>query len=75
LTVARVLREHRVGCVVESRDGKDVNGLVAARDIAYALAERADWIRRALGTDILDAPVSRIMEVHTCNQELRCATS
>jgi CBS domain-containing protein len=69
--VARVLREHRVGCVVVSRDGKHVNGLVAVRDIAYALAERADWIRKALGTDILDAPISRIMTqgVHTCNQE------
>ncbi len=69
--VVELLRQHRVGCVVVSRDGKHINGLVAVRDIAYAMAERADVIRRALGADILDAPISRIMtqEVRTCSPE------
>ncbi len=67
--VVNLLREHRIGCVVVSRDGKHINGLVAVRDIAYAMAERADRIRTALGADILDAPISRIMtqEVQTCS--------
>jgi CBS domain-containing protein len=69
--VVSLLRQHRTGCVVVSRDGKHIDGIVAVRDIAYAMAERADRIRRALGADILDAPISRIMtrEVHTCRQE------
>lgn len=69
--VVQLLRHHRIGCVVVSRDGKHVDGLVAVRDIAYAMAERADRIRTALGADILDAPVSRIMtqEVHGCKPQ------
>ena len=67
--VVEQLRKHRIGCVVVSRDGRHVDGLVAVRDIAYAMAERTDRLRRALGADILDAPVSRIMthEVQTCS--------
>ncbi len=68
--VVEQLRKHRIGCVVVSRDGKHVDGLVAVRDIAYAMAERADRLRRAIGADILDAPISRIMthEVQTCGE-------
>lgn len=61
------LREHRIGCVVVSRDGKHIDGLVAVRDIAYAMAERAPRLRQARGADILNAPISRIM-----TQEVQC---
>jgi CBS domain-containing protein len=69
--VVEKLRAHRIGCVVVSQDGKHVNGVVAVRDIAYAMAERSDRIRMALGADILDAPISRIMtqEVHCCGPQ------
>jgi len=69
--VVTLLRAHRIGCAVVSRDGRHVDGLVAVRDIAYAMAERADRLRVALGADILDAPISRIMtqEVHCCAPE------
>jgi len=68
LAAVELLRAHHIGCLVVSRDGKHVEGLVAVRDIAYAMAERADRIRTALGADILDAPISRIMtrEVYCC---------
>ena len=68
--VVSLLRAHRIGCVVVSGDGKHVNGLVAVRDIAYAMAERADRIRTVLGADILNARISRIMtqEVFCCGQ-------
>jgi CBS domain-containing protein len=69
--VVEKVRAHRIGCVVVSQDGKHVNGLVAVRDIAYAMAERSDRIRMAAGADILDAPISRIMthEVHCCTPQ------
>ena len=69
--VVELLRQHHIGCVVISTDGKHIDGLVAVRDIAYAMAERASRIRTAMGADILDAPISRIMthEVHTCSPQ------
>lgn len=69
--VVELLRKHRIGCVVISSDGKHIDGLVAVRDIAYAMAERASRIRTALGADMLDAPISRIMtrEVHSCGPQ------
>lgn len=69
--VVELLRQHRIGCIVISNDGTHIDGLVAVRDIAYAMAERASRIRIALGADILDAPISRIMthEVHTCGPQ------
>ncbi len=71
LEVVQLLRKHRIGCVVVSRDGKHVDGLVAVRDIAYAMAERADRLRTVLGADILDAQISRIMthEVQSCSPQ------
>lgn len=73
--VATLLRKHGIGCVVVTRDNKRIEGIVAVRDIAYAIAERADLIRTALGADILDAPAARIMtrEVWCCglNDTLR----
>jgi CBS domain-containing protein len=38
-TVVRRMKLARIGCVVVSEDGKHVEGIVAVRDIAYALAE------------------------------------
>ncbi len=69
--VVESLRQHHIGCVVISSDGKHIDGLVAVRDIAYAMAERASRIRGAHGADILDTPISRIMthEVHTCGPQ------
>jgi CBS domain-containing protein len=71
LETVGLLRAQRIGCVVVSRDGKHVDGLVAVRDIAYAMFERADRIRIVLGADILNAPISRIMthEVYSCGQQ------
>lgn len=70
-----LLRSHRIGCLVVTGDGKHIDGLVAVRDIAYALAERAAKIRAARGAEILDLPVDRIMtrNVRTCgpNDTLR----
>src|SRR5689334_22364045 len=70
-----LLRTHGIGCVVVSGDGKRIDGLVAVRDIAYALAQRAAKVRAARGAEILDLPVDRIMthEVRTCgpNDTLR----
>jgi CBS domain-containing protein len=68
LEVAELLRRQHIGCVVISRDDKHIEGLVAVRDIVYAMAEREERIRAASGNDILDVPIERIMthEVHTC---------
>jgi len=65
------LRKHRIGCVVVSSDGKHIDGLVAVRDIAYAMAERGVKLRREIFADILDAPITRIMtrEVRTCGKQ------
>lgn len=57
----QLLREHSIGCVVVSDDGKHVDGIVSERDIVGRLAEGA-----------IDSPndvtVSAIMTttVHTC---------
>jgi CBS domain-containing protein len=64
-----LLRKYRIGCVVVSRDGRHVDGVVAVRDIAYAMAERAPLLRRARGADILNVPISRIM-----THEVQCCT-
>ena len=68
--VVKLLRHHHIGCVIVSRDGKHVDGLVAVRDIAYAMAEREVRVRAASGSEILDLPISRIMthEVHSCTE-------
>jgi CBS domain-containing protein len=65
------LHHHRIGCIVISRDGKHLDGLVSVRDIAYAMAERNLKLRNFLFSEILDAPVERIMthEVRTCTPE------
>ena len=61
--VVEKLRNHRIGCVVVSRDGKRVDGLVAVRDIAYLMAERADRIRAARGSPLRDRQHRRRGEI------------
>ena len=41
-SVVRRMKLGRTGCVVVSEDGKQVQGIVAVRDIAYALADQYD---------------------------------
>lgn len=68
LEAMELLRSHGIGCLVVSADGKHIDGVVAVRDIVYALAERAAKVREARGADILKVPVDRLMtrEVRTC---------
>lgn len=56
------LREHNLGAVVVSADGRTVDGIVTERDVVRRLAD---------GPDFLTAPVSAIMttDVHTCTFE------
>ena len=60
-TVVRRMKLGRTGCVVVSEDGKHVEGIVAVRDIAYALAEHEAKFA-------MDLPASEIMNrsVKTC---------
>jgi CBS domain-containing protein len=60
-TVVRRMKLARTGCVVVSEDGKHVEGVVAVRDIAYALAEHEAKFA-------MDLPASEIMirSVKTC---------
>ena len=60
-TVVRRMKLGRTGCVVVSQDGKRVEGVVAVRDIAYALAEHEAKFA-------MDLPASEIMHrsVKTC---------
>jgi CBS domain-containing protein len=63
-TVVRRMKLARTGCVVVSEDGKHVVGIIAVRDIAFALAEQeADYT--------MDLPASEIMThtVKTCTPE------
>lgn len=54
------LREHRVGALVVSTDGRTVDGIVSERDVVRRLCTD--------GARLLDEKVSEIMttEVHTC---------
>ncbi len=60
-TVVRRMKLARTGCVVVSEDGKHLEGIVAVRDIAYALAEHEAKFA-------MDLPASEIMirSVKTC---------
>jgi CBS domain-containing protein len=68
---AHLMKLHHAGCVVVSEDGKHVSGIVAVRDIVYALAERESRIRHLTTSEILDAPISSVMTrtVKTCGPE------
>lgn len=54
-----LLREHNLGAVVVSQDGRRIAGIVSERDVIRALAE---------GADVLQQPVSALMStgVHCC---------
>lgn len=62
-----VLAEHKIGAVVVSADGKNVEGIVSERDVVRRLNDR--------GASVLDAPVSEVMttKVHTCTAETQIA--
>ncbi|GEO39058.1 CBS domain-containing protein [Skermanella aerolata] len=68
---AHLMKLHHAGCVVVSEDGKHVSGIVAVRDIVYALAERESRIRHLTTSEILDAPISSVMTrtVKTCGPD------
>lgn len=57
-----LLGEHRIGALVVSRDGAQIDGIVSERDVVRRLVEDAN---------ILDVTVSTIMTatVHTCGPE------
>ena len=63
-----LLAEHRIGAVVVSIDGSTVDGIVSERDIVRHL--------HSSGTDVLSAPVSRIMtsEVTTGTKDAEIAS-
>jgi CBS domain-containing protein len=65
-TVARaveLLREHGVGALVVSDDGRIIEGIISERDVVRRLA--------AEGAAVLDSTVARVMtrEVTTCGAE------
>ena len=64
-TVVRLMKLGHTGCAVVSEDGKRVQGIVAVRDISYALAEHDDV------TVAMDLAASEIMSrsVRTCKPE------
>jgi CBS domain-containing protein len=55
----RLLKDHNLGAVVVSPDGKQITGIMTERDVVRRLVD---------GADFLDSPVSAIMtpEVLTC---------
>ena len=63
--LVRLLRQHGVGAVVVSPDGRQLAGIVSERDVVRALAER--------GTDVLTEPVKAIATamVHTSGPDTR----
>ncbi len=62
LDIARLLREHRIGCVVLTNGKGEIAGIVSERDIVRAIADA--------GSDVLRAPASRCMtkKVVTCTR-------
>jgi len=73
LTAAHRMALEKVGCVIVSEDGKHPDGIVAARDIVYSMAEH--WGENPHGGEFsyLMLPVSEIMHspVKTCNLDHR----
>jgi len=60
--LVRLLREHNLGAVVVSADGRTIEGIVSERDVIRRLAD---------GVGFLDQPVSGVMtaDVHTCTPQ------
>ena len=59
-TAVAALKNHGIGALVVSSDGKSIDGIVSERDFVHGLA--------AHGVDLLQAPVSSLMttDVLTC---------
>ena len=57
------LRQHGIGALVVSADGRSIDGIVSERDVVRHLASH--------GTDVLALSVAEIMsaEVHTCGRQ------
>ncbi len=64
-SVVRRIKLGRTGCVVVSEDDKQVQGIVAVRDIAYALAEQDD-AKFAMGQTAAEVMTR---SVRTCTPE------
>ena len=67
-TAMHHMRREKLGCIVVSEDGVHPEGILAVRDIVYAMAEHEDKLRKMRGTEILDSPVSELMTrtLRTC---------
>lgn len=59
-TLCSLLREHRIGAVIVSTDGRSIDGVISERDVAYGLAAQKGQLDAA--------PVSALMTrtVITC---------
>jgi CBS domain-containing protein len=64
-SVVRLMKLGRTGCAVVSEDGKQIQGIVAVRDISYALAEHDD-VKFAMN---LTASEIMSRSVKTCTPE------
>jgi len=53
LEISKILRKHKIGCIVICSDGGSITGIVSERDIVRTIA--------ADGPEALDSPVSRCM--------------
>lgn len=58
-TLVRMIRLGRTGCAVVCEDAKHVRGIVAVRDICYALAEQDDvnFAMDLTAADVMSSPV------------------
>ncbi len=67
-TAMHHMRREKLGCIVVSEDGVRPVGILAVRDIVYAMAEHEDRLRKMRGSEILDSPVSDLMTstLRTC---------
>ena len=53
LEIAKILRKHKIGCIVVCADDETIAGIVSERDLVRTIA--------ADGPEALDSPVSRCM--------------
>ncbi|MDP6389604.1 MAG: CBS domain-containing protein [Alphaproteobacteria bacterium] len=70
-TAAHRMKLARVGCVVVSKDGKHLDGILAVRDIVYSMAGHHGETPHADEFGFLELPVSKIMtqEVTVCRPD------
>ena len=74
--VVRRMKLARTGCVVVTEDGKHVEGIVAVRDIAYALAEHeAKFAMDLPASDIMNRSVKTCTPADTLKNVMRNLTS